>query len=118
MTRMTKIHMESTLFRDYRNQQSWGRAGAAVSLAVAIALSFRETPNVAVISAWLGCAFGNYGASKLTEIIASWFNRKAEVGVSGPTALGASFPSTTTPMGASAGSVSTDQGKTSCGGAK
>lgn len=58
----------NTLFRDFRNQVSWGRVCAAVALVVAVVGQFKGI-DVAHLQLWLGVALGNYGASKVTEMI-------------------------------------------------
>lgn len=58
----------TSLFRDFRNQVSWGRVCAAVALLVAARAQFQGA-DVAHIALWLSVALGNYGASKLTEIL-------------------------------------------------
>lgn len=63
MTRLT------SLFSDWKNQLSWGRVCAAVALVIAVILSFRPGPDIKLIELWLGVACGNYGASKLTEVV-------------------------------------------------
>jgi len=57
----------TSLFHDYRNQLSWGRVSAATALAVAVIAQLKGA-DIAHVSLWVGAAFGNYGASKLTEI--------------------------------------------------
>ena len=59
-----------SLFRDWRNQLSWGRVCAAVALVVAVREQFRgaDVPHVAL---WLSVAVGNYSASKIVEAITS-----------------------------------------------
>ena len=58
----------STLFQDFRGQMSWGRICAAVSLVVAVIAQVKGA-DVAHVTLWLSAATGNYGASKLTEIL-------------------------------------------------
>ena len=60
-----------TLFHDFRGQMSWGRFCAFVSLTVAVILSFQTKPDLALISTWLGHTFGEYAASKVTEMVVS-----------------------------------------------
>ena len=57
-----------SLFRDWRNQLSWGRVCSAVALVVAVASQAKgaDVPHVAL---WLSVAVGNYGLSKVTETI-------------------------------------------------
>lgn len=49
---------------------SWGRFCSAVALVVAVVGQFKgmDTAHLAI---WLGVALGNYGASKITEMICS-----------------------------------------------
>ena len=58
----------STLLQDFRGQMSWGRVCAAVSLAVAVHQQLHAA-DVAHVGLWLGAAFGNYTASKITEMV-------------------------------------------------
>jgi EamA domain-containing membrane protein RarD len=58
----------SGIFRDFRDQLSWGRVCAATSLVVAVVLSFQDKPDLPLIATWLGHTFGEYAASKVTEI--------------------------------------------------
>lgn len=68
-TRTPRIRIRlSSLFMDFREQLSWGRICAAVALAVAVRAQFTGA-DVAHVALWLGVAVGNYGASKLTEIL-------------------------------------------------
>lgn len=59
-----------TLLRDFRGQVSWGRFCALVALIVAVAGQCSGM-NIEAVKVWLSVAVGNYGASKLTEIVAS-----------------------------------------------
>ena len=56
------------LFRDFRGSISWGRFCSAAALAVAIIAQWRGA-EIAAVALWLGAALGNYGASKVTEMI-------------------------------------------------
>ena len=67
------------MFRDWRNQLSWGRICAAVALVVAVIGQFNGI-NIEHLKLWLAVAVGNYGASKLTEVLCSAFPK------SGPSA--------------------------------
>ena len=60
------------MFRDWRNQLSWGRICAAVALIVAVIGQFNGI-NIEHLKLWLAVAVGNYGASKLTEVLCSTF---------------------------------------------
>lgn len=73
----------SSMFRDWRNQISWGRICAAVALVVAV---WRESTgaNLYHVALWLGVATGSYGISKGTEVVALLKN----VGVAAPPASG------------------------------
>ena len=65
----SKTHMGLTsLVRDFRGQISWGRVCSVVALAVAVVGEFRgmDTAHLAI---WLSAALGNYGASKITEMV-------------------------------------------------
>ena len=57
------------LFHDFSGQLSWGRVIAAVCLCVAIKREF-SGGDLSHVSLWLGIATGNYGASKLTQVVA------------------------------------------------
>lgn len=59
----------SSLFRDWRNQISWGRICAAVALVVAVWREFTGA-DLWHVALWLGVATGSYGISKGTEIVA------------------------------------------------
>jgi len=59
-----------SLLQDFRGQVSWGRFCALVALAVAVVGQFNGM-NIEAVRVWLSVAVGNYGASKLTEIVAS-----------------------------------------------
>ena len=61
----------SSLFRDFRDQFSWGRFCAFVSLTVAVILSFQDKPDLALIQTWLGHTLGEYAASKVAEMVTS-----------------------------------------------
>lgn len=58
-----------TVFWDWREQISWGRFCAAVSLVVAV---WREFTGAAIehVALWLAVATGSYVTSKVTEIVA------------------------------------------------
>jgi len=58
-----------TALRDWRGQVSWGRVCALVALAVAVVGEFRGA-DLEHLKLWLGIAVGNYGASKLAEVVA------------------------------------------------
>jgi hypothetical protein len=58
-----------TLFRDWRNQISWGRVCAAVALVVAVWREFAGA-DVKHVALWLAVATGSYGTSKAAEIVA------------------------------------------------
>ena len=58
-----------TWLRDFRGQVSWGRICSLVALAVAVVGQFRGGMDTAQLAIWLGVALGNYGASKVTEMI-------------------------------------------------
>jgi hypothetical protein len=71
-----------TLFNDYREQCSWGRVFALVCLVVAVWREFGGASERHV-ALWLGAAFGSYGQSKFTEVIAylkGFFNAPAKDG--------------------------------------
>lgn len=57
-----------TLLKDFRGQISWGRVCALCSLIVAVVAQFTGS-DVAHVGLWLSAALGNYGASKVTEMI-------------------------------------------------
>ena len=57
-----------TILQDWRGQLSWGRVCAAVALVVAVWREFNGA-DLAHVGLWLGVAIGNYGASKLTEVL-------------------------------------------------
>lgn len=59
----------SSLFRDWRNQISWGRICAAVALVVAVWREFTGA-DLWHVALWLGVATGSYGISKGTEVVA------------------------------------------------
>lgn len=93
-----------TLFRDWRQQLSWGRVCAAVALVVAV---WREFGGASVqhVALWLGVATGSYGTSKFTEIVAL-LKGFSGVGVSAPPARGTEsdvWPSPTEATGAQVG---------------
>ncbi len=69
------------MFRDWRNQVSWGRVCAAVALVVAVIGQFTGT-DTAHLALWLGVAVGNYSASKIAEMVCGRTNS----GVSAPPA--------------------------------
>ena len=79
-------------FHDWRDQFSWGRVCAAVALVVAVWREFTGA-DLAHVGLWLGVAIGNYGASKLTEVLCS---KSPKTGPSAPAAA-ASAASTITP---------------------
>ena len=60
-----------SLFRDFRNQISWGRVCAFVALVVAVVGQFMGI-DTAHLGMWLSVAVGNYGASKLTEMVCAF----------------------------------------------
>jgi hypothetical protein len=58
------------ILRDFRGQMSWGRICSLVGLIVAVYGQLQKNPmDIAHLSVWLGVALGNYGASKVTEMI-------------------------------------------------
>lgn len=57
-----------TLLRDFRGQVSWGRVCALAALIVAVWGEFKGA-DLEHLKLWLGVAVGNYGASKLTEVV-------------------------------------------------
>ena len=57
-----------TILQDWRGQLSWGRVCAAVALVVAVWREFNGA-DLAHVGLWMGVAIGNYGASKLTEVL-------------------------------------------------
>lgn len=57
-----------TLLRDFRGQLSWGRVCAAVALGVAVVGQFNGM-TVEALKVWLSIAVGNYGVSKVTEMV-------------------------------------------------
>lgn len=57
-----------SLLRDYRNQISWGRVCAAVALIVAIVGQFNGM-DVEHLKVWIAVVGGNYGFSKIAEMI-------------------------------------------------
>ena len=67
----------NTLLRDFRGQLSWGRVCALVALTVAVMGQFNGMA-IESVKVWLGVAVGNYGVSKVTEIISGF--SKAEPG--------------------------------------
>ena len=70
-----------SLFRDWREQLSWGRVCAASALVVAVWREFTGA-DLYHVALWLGVATGSYGTSKATEIVALLKN----VGVVAPPA--------------------------------
>ena len=58
-----------TLLQDFRGQMSWGRVCSMVALGMAVKLSLGTKPDVSLITVWLSAAFGNYTASKITEMV-------------------------------------------------
>ena len=56
------------LLHDIEGQLSWGRFCAAVCLGVAVWQEFHNA-DLQHVSLWLGIATGNYGASKLTQMV-------------------------------------------------
>ena len=60
----------NTLFQDFRGQLSWGRVCAFVALVMAVWGKFTGM-DIEHTKIWLAVASGNYGASKLTEIVSS-----------------------------------------------
>ena len=56
------------LFHDFENQLSWGRICALVCLVVAVYREFTGA-DLQHVSLWLGVATGNYGTSKLTQMV-------------------------------------------------
>ena len=58
----------ASVLHDWRGQLSWGRVCAAVALVVAVWREFNGA-DLAHVGLWLGVAIGNYGASKLTEVL-------------------------------------------------
>ena len=58
----------ASVLNDWRGQLSWGRVCAAVALVVAVWREFNGA-DLAHVGLWLGVAIGNYGASKLTEVL-------------------------------------------------
>lgn len=83
-----------SIFRDWRGQQSWGRACAAVALVVAVWREFTGA-DLRHVALWLGVATGSYGTSKLTEIVAFLKN----VGAAAPPPPGVDSPGLTTASG-------------------
>lgn len=61
----------TSLMRDFRGQMSWGRFCSAVALAVAVVGQLWGGMDTAHLAIWLGVALGNYGASKITEMVCS-----------------------------------------------
>ena len=61
-----------SLLRDWREQLSWGRVCALVALAVAVVGQWTGM-DADHLKLWLAVAVGNYGASKLTEVLCSAF---------------------------------------------
>ena len=60
-----------SVLRDFRNQISWGRVCAFVALVVAVVGQFGSM-DAEHLKLWLGVAVGNYGASKLTEMVCAF----------------------------------------------
>ncbi len=60
-----------SLLRDFRGQVSWGRVCALVALTVAVVGQFKDM-DTDHLRMWLEVAVGNYGASKLTEMVAGF----------------------------------------------
>jgi len=79
-------------FRDWRGQISWGRICAAVALVVAVMLSFRPGPDVQLVGLWLAVAGGNYGVSKVTEIVAILKGLGSKIGLAGSISPGGVSP--------------------------
>ena len=59
------------MLRDFRGQLSWGRFCSLVALSVAVVGQFMGKMDTAQLAMWLGVALGNYGASKITEMVCS-----------------------------------------------
>ena len=76
-----------SIFHDWRNQLSWGRVCAFVALVVAVIGQFTGI-DTAHLALWLGVALGNYGASKITEMVCGRSN--VEVAASPATGDGSS----------------------------
>lgn len=60
---------------------SWGRTCAAVALVVAVVGQIKGM-DIEHLKLWLGVAVGNYGASKITEMVCG----RVDVGVAAPPA--------------------------------
>lgn len=58
-----------TALRDWRGHVSWGRVCALVALVVAVVGEFKGA-DLEHLKLWLGVAVGNYGASKVAEMVA------------------------------------------------
>jgi hypothetical protein len=58
----------NTLLKDFRGQVSWGRVCALVALVMAVVGNWTHM-DAEHLRLWLGVAMGNYGASKITEMI-------------------------------------------------
>ena len=75
--RPTDMH---TLFRDFRNNMSWGRVCSAVALVVAVVGQFKTVKDVPLLDIghlqlWLGVAIGSFGIAKLPEFASSFFKK-------------------------------------------
>lgn len=83
----------ASVLNDWRGQLSWGRVCAAVALVVAV---WRESKgaDLAHVGLWLGVAIGNYGASKLTEVLCH--SPSPTTGAPVPAAGESAAPTTTT----------------------
>jgi len=57
-----------TLMLDFRGQLSWGRVCALVALIMAVIGQFKGM-SLGHLQTWLSVAVGNYGASKITEMV-------------------------------------------------